>query len=144
VVIALKQTLFKFLTIIIIVYLYCSMNAGFSTFFSIVSIKTLFQKCISVKNSSDKFPRWRRNSGCCLFSLYSAYKCIYVRFFLKIFIILQHCLIEIFFAKIVINSLGGATITHAGYTVFWTNFCAFRCFFKNVPTQNPMFLTRSH
>jgi len=42
----------------------------FLTFFNTVSIKSLFQSCISVKKtSSDKFARWHHRSVCCLFSL---------------------------------------------------------------------------
>jgi len=42
-----------------------------------------------------------------------------VCFFLKIFVILQHCLCQNFLLKIVlINSLGGTTIPYDAYTAF--------------------------
>jgi len=85
-------------------------------------------------NTSDTFPRWHHHSVYSLFS-YLTHSCA---FFLESFA-------RKFFPQIVlIHSLDGATITYDAYTVFWTNFCALRyvTFFKNVPTQNPVFYTR--
>jgi len=96
-------------------------------------------KIFFAKNSSDKFNMCHYHSIFHLFSLWTNS----LAFCPPNFRHSSTLSASIFFAKIVlINSLGGATVTYAAYTTFRRISVRFRRFNK-VPTQNPMFCTRS-
>jgi len=60
------------------------------------------------------------HSVCCLFSLWTHF----CAFSIKIFVILQHCVIQNFSLEIVlINSLGGTAIAYAAFLLFFFKEC---------------------
>jgi len=102
----------------------------FSTFFNIVSIKTLFQNRISVKKIAQINSLWRHHSICCLFSLWMNF----LRVFYQIFRPSTSCP-SIFLLKIVQrNSLGGAIIRFAAYSAYRRTYVRFPRNFRHSST----------